>query len=115
MTEKAASLLEYDSLLSAAVIRSILLGSRSEWPSYCTFFFSLLKFVVNLKTKTKGLGKDNDFVAFAQNKDAISSALRKQGPISEATNAQSFISGLFILRDTSVIFTPTPKTELLET
>lgn len=38
------------------------------------FFFSLLKFVGNLKTKTKGLGKDNDFVAGAQSKDLISSA-----------------------------------------
>ena len=67
------------------------------------FFFSLLKFVVNLKTKTKGLGKDNSFVAFAQRQDIISSAFQKQDPRQEAVNSPSFI-----LLDTRIIFMDAP-------
>ena len=67
------------------------------------FFFSLLKFVVNLKTKAKGLGKDNSFVAFAQRQDIISSAFQKQDPGQEAVNAPSLLS-----LDTGIIFMDAP-------
>ena len=67
------------------------------------FFFPLLKFVVNLKTKAKGLGKDNSFMAFAQRQDFISSAFQKQDSSQEAVNAPSLI-----LLDTGIIFMEAP-------
>lgn len=63
------------------------------------FFFPLLKFVLKLKTKTKGLGKDSSFVTFARSQDVISSALQKQASITAAINAPSFT-----LLDTNIIF-----------
>lgn len=97
-------MLKRDSSLSAAVIRSILVGSRSERPSYCTVS-SLQKSAVNLVTTTaKGLGKDNCSVALVQSKDiARPPAPQKQGLITEATHAQPWI-----LPDRSIIFVDAP-------